>query len=209
MSKIVEFFLENISIKFDAHKLKKFVDLGFVLFEKIIAKLSKLFVFYLDFYDDMIENEIILASISKNDEILHIGCGSFPATSLLLAKKTKAEVTGIDNKKSSVKQALKIVKNQIFSEKIQIVHADALSFPLNTYDVIIISQGVEPYAKILKNISKNLKKNGRVIFRTSSTSEGNLKENDMFLNDFFKVDDIISQKKNGLLISALLYPLSK
>ena len=53
----------------------------------------------------MTNKEINLANVTKDDRILHIGCGSIPATSVLLAKKTGSEVTGIDNDFSSVKQA--------------------------------------------------------------------------------------------------------
>lgn len=199
------FFIQQISIKFDIHKLKKFIDLIFIFVEKIVIKLNKIVPFYLDFYQQMVENEIRLANISKTDKLLHIGCGSFPATSILLAKKTNADVTGIDNNFTSIKHALKIVNNQGFSDKIHIVHSDALDFPLDTFDLIIISQGVEPYDKILKKVSKHMKKTGRVIFRTTSTNKLNLNENHMFLNDLFRVDKIISHEKNGSLISVLLF----
>jgi len=200
----MQFFLKKIGIKFDAHKLKKFIDLSFILVEKIIVKLIKLLSFYLDFYEDMVENEISLADISKDDKILHIGCGSVPATSIIIAKKTKAQVTGIDNKLISVKQALNLISSQDLSNKIKIIHADALDYPLENFNLIIISQGVEPYNKILKRISTNIKKDERVIFRTTSTHDGKLNEKDVFLNDLFKINKIIKQEKNGLLISVLL-----
>ena len=86
--KAVNFILKKIGIKFDAFKLKKTVDFGFVIVEKIIVKLCKLQTFYLDFYKEMVDTEIKLASISKDDKILQVGCGPIPATSILLAKKS-------------------------------------------------------------------------------------------------------------------------
>jgi len=200
--------ISKVIVKFDNTKLKKLIDLIFILAEKIVVKLNKLLPFYLDFYEDMVENEIILADISKNDKILHIGCGPIPATSILVAKKTKAHVTGIDNKIISVKQASNIISSQNLSDKIKIIHADALDFSLENFDLIIISQGVKPYDKILKRISSDMNKDGRVVLRTTSTQNGKLTEKDVFLNDLFNVDKIIRQEKNGLLISVLLLPFS-
>lgn len=202
------FVISKVIVKFDNTKLKKLIDLIFILAEKIVVKLNKLLPFYLDFYEDMVENEIILADISKNDKILHIGCGPIPATSILVAKKTKAHVTGIDNKIISVKQASNIISSQNLSDKIKIIHADALDFSLENFDLIIISQGVKPYDKILKRISSDMNKDGRVVLRTTSTQNGKLTEKDVFLNDLFNVDKIIRQEKNGLLISVLLLPFS-
>ena len=204
MIKLSYFILGKISIKFNVEKLKKFVDLGFIIIEKIVVKLNKLLLIYLDFNEKMIENEINLAKISKNDKILHIGCGSIPATSILLTKKIGANITAIDNDFYSVKQALVCLSKFKFLNKIQIKHAEADTFPVDMFDLIIISQGVTPYYETLKHIAKSIKPNARVIFRTSSTRNGDLFEGDMFLKDIFIVDKIVYQKQNGLLLSILL-----
>jgi len=61
MSRMISFLLERISVKFDAHKLKLFIDIGFIIIEKILIKFQKLHPLYFDFYDEMTENEINLA----------------------------------------------------------------------------------------------------------------------------------------------------
>jgi len=160
MLKLIQFFLENLSIKFNNNKLKKLIDLNFILVEKIIVKLNKLLPFYLDFYDDMVKNEISLADISKDDEVLHIGCGPIPATSIIIARKTKAHIIGIDNNPASAKHASILISSQDVSDKIQIVHADASDYSLENFNLIIVSQGVKPYDKILKRISADMKKMG-------------------------------------------------
>jgi 2-polyprenyl-3-methyl-5-hydroxy-6-metoxy-1,4-benzoquinol methylase len=200
----VYFIVGKISTKFNIHKFKKIIDLEFIIIEKIIVKLHKLIPFYLDFYQEIVENEIRLADISKDDKILHIGSGPIPATSMLIAEKTKTHVTGIDKDFHFVKQALKCVSDQGFSENNQIIHADALDFPVDNFDLIIISQGVKPCNQILKNIAKNMKKDGRVIYRTTSSISGELTENDHYIKDLFTISKIIHQKKNGLLVSILL-----
>ena len=204
MPKIIRFFLEKISIKLDIHKLKKPADLGFIIVEKIIVKLFKLQTMYLDFYTEMVDSEIKLASISKYDKILHVGCGPIPATSILLAKKINASVTGIDKDSILYKNAKKCVSNQDFSDKIQILHANAVNFPMETFDVIIVSQGVKPSNQILKNIAQNMKNSCKIIYRTSSNRNGKLTENDFFIKDILSVGEMVHHKKNGLLISVLL-----
>ena len=204
MTKIIDFFLGKISVKLDAHKLKPIVDIVFIFSEKIIVKLEKLLSFYLNFYETMIENEIKLANICKDNKILHIGCGSIPATSILLVKKTNADAVAIDKDLKSVKQAKILLSKIKLSDKIRIIYADALDFPIKDFDLIIISQGIKPHDVVLKNIAEKLNKNTRVIFRTSSTYDKKLASEDLFLKDIFVVENIISQEKNGLMISVLL-----
>jgi len=204
MLKIINFILEKIAVKFNNFKLKKFVDSGFITVEKIIVKLSKLHKMYLSFYEELISLEVEFADISNKDKILHIGCGPLPATAIILAEKTNANITAIDKNPRSVKQANKCVTKQIKTNKINILLSDALNFSYKNYNVIIISQGIKPCKKILENISKNIKNETRLIYRTSTDNSGKLSENDAFLKDFFKIIDIKYHKKNGLLISVLL-----
>jgi precorrin-6B methylase 2 len=152
----------------------------------------------------MTENEIKLANITEKDKILHIGCGPFPATSIVLAKKTRAKITGIDINKKSVNQAIYFVSKYSLSNQIEIKHADANHFSVENFDLILISQGIKPHEEILKYISQKIKQNTRVIYRTICNMNGNICQNDMFLNDIFKIVQIEYNKKNGLLVSILL-----
>ena len=203
--KIVHFFLEKISIKLDADKLKKLSDLVFILIEYIIIKFDKIIPIYLDFHIPIIENEIKLANISNKDKILNIGCGPIPATSIYIAKKTNADVTAIDKNLQSVKKAEKLILKLKLKEKINFIHANALDFPLQKFDIIIVSLGTKEYDEVLKYISQNMKDDARLIVRIGSSINGNLVEKHLFLKDLFTLDKIIPQKKNGLLISVLLF----
>lgn len=209
MLKINDFIFQKIGVKLDYHKLKKYIDFGFVIIEKAIVNLPKLSFLYFDVYNNMIDNEIALAGISKDKSVLHIGCGPIPATSILLTKKTDAKIIGIDNNLHSIKKAKIYVKNSGFSDKIQIKHADAKDFPIENFDVIIVSQGVKPIKVLLMHISKSMKEDALVIYRTSTTPSGEISKNDFFIKDVLKIDKSIAQKKNALLISILLKKISK
>ena len=49
-----------------------------------------------------------------------------------------------------------------------------------------------------------MKHDASLIFRTTSSKDGELNENDQFIKDIFTIKKIIHQEKNGLLISVLL-----
>jgi 16S rRNA G527 N7-methylase RsmG len=204
MIKIVHFFLQKISVKFNAQKLKKFIDLSFIIVEKILIKFKKLHPLYFSFYDDMIQKEINLANISKDDKILHIGSGPIPASSILLAKISGAQVTSVEKNLQSVKQALSLICEIGISDKVQIQYTDAIHFPVEKFDIIVISQGISSYKELLEYISKSMKDDARVIFRTSSSLNGEIAQSDLFIKELFNVRKIVAQEKNGLLISILL-----
>lgn len=196
--------MEKISIKLDSHKLKKINDFLFIFIENILIKFDKIVHIYLDFYKPMVENEIIFAHITNKDNILHIGCGPVPSTSIYIAKRTDANITAIDKNLLSTKKAQTLIlKLKLFS-KIHIIHANALNFSIEKFNLIIISLGIKSYEDILKYISQNMRNDTRVIVRTNSLIDGSLAEKDIFLKEIFTIDKIIPQKKNGLMISVLL-----
>jgi tRNA1(Val) A37 N6-methylase TrmN6 len=157
----------------------------------------------------MVDLEIEMADISDNKKILHIGCGSIPATAILLAKKTNNSITAIDNDYSSTERAKKTINFFNLKDKISIIHSDGYNFSINNFDIIILSLGINPGYKIMKRISNLITKDIKLIYRTSSNFEGNLSDNDSFLKNFFKIEKIIHHNKNGLLISVFLSKLNQ
>lgn len=204
MLKIISFIIEKVGIKFDPFKIKKLVNKIFIISEKIIIKLPSLITPYLGFYNEMINKEIKLADINANNKILFIGSGPIPATPLILVKKTDAYIVAIDKNPVSVKQAKCLIKKLKQENNIKIELGVASGYPLESFDLIIVAQGLQPYKESLDYIAKSIKSDTKVIFRTSSTTDGNLTEKDYFLKDIFSLKKIIRQEKNGLLISILL-----
>jgi len=195
MVKFVNYILVKVGVKFDAHKLKKINDLIFILVENIVIKFDKMIYIYLDFYKPLIENEIELAKISHKDKILHIGCGPVPSTPIYIVKKTDAEVTAIDKNLQSIKKAQALILKLKLFDKIHIVHANALDFPLEKFNLIIVSLGIKDYGEVLKYISQNMRSDARLIVRTNSSNDGTLIEKDLFLKDIFT--EILGKRKKG------------
>ena len=77
-------FFDILSAKFNAAPFKNFMDYFYVIFEKIAYSFRILSSNYLMLYDELIEKEIIMAKITKNSNVLVIGCGSLPVTSILI-----------------------------------------------------------------------------------------------------------------------------
>ena len=84
------------------------------------------------------------------------------------------------------RDAWDIISEYGISDKVQIQQADANGFPVDKFDVIIISQGIKPYKELLKHISQSMKDDARVIFRTSSSPDGEISQSDLFIKDLFK-----------------------
>ena len=196
--------MEKVGVKFDAHKLKPFIDFSFIVTEHIVIKLPRLFPFYLAFYDDMAAKEIEMANITAADRVLHIGCGPIPATSILIAQKTGAKVLGIDYNPVSVQLAHRCVGHLPEQSRPAIVHADAYTYPVDTFTVIVVSQGIKPPVGVLEHINTSMKPTARLVYRTSSSPDGDLADNDRFLLTLFQIKHMVHHKKNGLLMSLLL-----
>jgi len=111
-------------------------------------------------------NEIKMANIKKNDKVLLIGCGIFPSETMLIAEISGANVVGIDNSPKAVKIAIKYVKLKGLSKNVKIEYGDGKDYPLNDFDVIFIAINVWPIDFVLKNILKNMKKDGRVMCKS-------------------------------------------
>lgn len=195
-------FLQRFSQKMKVTEMKHSSDWIFIYGEKILIKLEKLIPIYLKFYEDIIDAEITLANITKNDTVLHIGSGSIPASSLLIHKKTKAKIIGIDTNIKTIHESKKF--EEVKNGKITVQHVYSQKYPLDQYDVILIAQGVEPRKEILTNIANQINQNTRVIYRTISNSSQNLTSMDTFLKEIFTIVTIKPHPKHGFLISVLL-----
>jgi hypothetical protein len=197
-------FLKNFSNSMDMHSLKKLSDSSFILGEKILVNFPFFIEYYTRFYKEMVENEIQMTNITSKDNILHIGCGPIPATSILISEKTGAKVVAIDKALKSVKKAEYLVKNYFKSDNLEVICADGLVFPTKDFDVIILSDGINKLDEILSNISKMINCDTRIIFRKNIYSPDDLNEDNFSLARFFQVKKVCNHKSYGYLSSVLL-----
>jgi hypothetical protein len=201
---IFTYLLRNISRKIKAGSLKKFSDYIFIFLEKIVVKFPSFLSAYILYYEDIVDNEIKLAFITRNDFVLHIGCGSLPATSLLIVKDIGAHTIGIEKDPSSVHDAQYCVTVLHQEHLLQIHQANALDYPMGSSTVIIVSQGIEPRYEVLAHIAHTMKPGTRILFRTFSSSTGEITPQDRILATLFTVGATALHPQHGLLMSILL-----
>jgi hypothetical protein len=204
VSTISSFFFKTISRNMNAFALKFISDYLFVIVEKIIVKLPSLLLPYITYYEDIVDKEINLAKITKQDTVLHIGCGPIPSTSLLVTQKTGARTSGIDKNILSVRDARYCVHAVHQENQIQIHYANALTYAMQYSYVIIVSQGIEPRYEVLEHIANTMRSDTRVIYRTFSSKDGGITTQDAILSTLFTIGNIVSHPQHGILISVLL-----
>ena len=170
------------------------MDFLYAIFEKVATKFDIISSNYLNMYQELVDKELEMVGISQNDHVIIIGCGSLPITAILVATKTNAQVTAIDNDNFAVKEANKYIRKHHLEDKVKIEQADGESYPLKRFDVVYLSYGMKNKENIFKIITNNTKKNSRIIFRTVIGSQQENKKHTNELSKWFFVKDSIKSK---------------
>lgn len=203
-SLFIYIFYRQIGTKFRTDVFKFFWDIFFVVLEKIGFKFDVISSNYIKLYDDIVEKEICMAKISSKDRILVIGCGSLPATTALIAMKTKAEITTIDTDLKAAHEASYFFKNLNLERQITVEHADGLKYPISKFDVIFVLYGVQQQKEILNYLAENMQDTTKIIFRTVCDTQGRLSNKSIDVSRLFLVKDHVSSEYLGSVDSLLL-----
>lgn len=203
-SLVQHIIFRQIGTKVQASSLKKLMDRLFVIFEKIGHKFDIISFNYLKMHDEIVEKEIKMADISSGDHILVIGCGSLPATSVLLAMKTKAIIVSIDNDHRAIKEASWYIKNHNLENRINLEHADGLSYPLKKFDLIFVLYGVKQQKEILNYLANNMEDKTRVIIRSTTDVCNKILGENTDLSRTFMIKDSVRSESLGSIDSFLL-----
>ncbi len=103
--------------------------------------------------------------IQKGKKILHVGCGSYPLTEMTLAKLFDVKIVGIDKSKKAVMRASEVIDKKQLDKKITIKQGNGANYPLEKFDMIIVSSCALPKKEIFDHIFKTAKKNCIIIIR--------------------------------------------
>lgn len=103
--------------------------------------------------------------ISANANVLHIGCGAYPLTELVLADCSTGHIVGIDKNQRTVQRAQRVIQNSHLENHITIKHGDGLDFPVDAFDVIIVSSCSLPKVKILEHLFQKAEPMSSIIVR--------------------------------------------
>lgn len=130
-------------------------------------------------------------NLSSSKKILHIGCGQYPITAIILSELDDIEITTIDHIKKAVEIAKKVVKKKKLDNKIFPKVGDGITYPLRGFDTIIISGCSFPKIKVVNHVLKNADKNCRIIIR-----EGHYKDEIMEIIDSIEDVELVDKIHN-------------
>lgn len=111
------------------------------------------------------EREKFRLENSKN--ILHIGCGSYPITSFVLAEINGSKIVTIDINPNSIKLANKLIKKRKLDKKIKAEYGDGTNYSLDSFDTIVVSGCSIPKIDVFNHVIKHSKPKTRIIIRDS------------------------------------------
>lgn len=97
--------------------------------------------------------------------ILHIGCGAYPLTEIVLAGCSTGQIVGIDKNPLTVKRAQEMIRKHNLENHIHIKHGDGLDYPVGDFDFIIVSSCSLPKVQILHHLFQKAKAQSTIIVR--------------------------------------------
>ncbi len=124
------------------------------------------------------------------EKILHLGCGSLPTASLLIAQTAPVHVVGIDNNKIAVRIAQGFIKRKNLTETITIQYGDGGYFPVNDFDAIFIAINVWPLDRVLRHLATTMKLSARILCRSNHDDVEAMLKTDEF-SSVFAIDSIL------------------
>jgi len=157
-------------------------DYSYTLKDKYNIKKSNLFWKWVDIlsfklekiakiYDETVSKEYIrefnMFNIHDAENILHIGCGSYPITAMTLYNLNGGNITGIDRSKKAVEKAKIIIAEKHQNDRVKIIVGDGIKYSPEGFDTIIVSGCSIPKLKVLENLIKKAKPKSRIIVRES------------------------------------------
>ena len=166
------------------------------IFWEIIDILTSRFGFLESYYEKTIGEEYIreyrLFNIKSGEKVLHIGCGSYPLSEIILSQIIHAKVVGIDKNSLAIKKAIDVIRQRGLKNSIEIIEGDGLNYPMKNFDIIIISSCAYPKIPILKHVFKNINSNTRVILREKEIS-------------IKPIIDYLQKQKNIVIIDKIIH----
>jgi precorrin-6B methylase 2 len=121
--------------------------------------------FYEHYIGKEYERENKQFNLHKNQSFLHIGCGAYPITAIILEKYVSGPIVAIDKNPFVVAIAQNIIKKKKLQDKILIKQGDGSEYNVSNFDTIIISSCSIPKEKIVDNVFNNAKPSSTIIVR--------------------------------------------
>jgi precorrin-6B methylase 2 len=112
--------------------------------------------------------------LSSNSNVLHIGCGAYPLTDIVLAQCCLGTLIGIDKNPKTIHRAQEVIRRHNLQNKITIQHGNGTEYPVYNFDLIIVSSCSSPKVQILEHLFKNAKHQSTIIVREVSIATADI-----------------------------------
>ncbi len=208
-SNIQKLFFEELGYKFRPGTLKNLTNFLYIIFEKAGYNIESISKSYIKIYDDLVKDEIRLANITSNDNVLVIGCGSIPSTAVILARETDTQITAIDIDSQATKKAVRYIKNHNLQDNITVKTIFGTDYPIKDFDVIFILYGVKHQSNLFQYLYDGINYNTRVIYRASKDAGSRNQLDKDQISKLFIIKDIAQNRSFGLMDSYLLLKKQK
>jgi len=143
--------------------------------------------------------EVDALHLTSGEKVLHLGCGSLPTASLLIAQEAPVNVVGIDNNKIAVRLAQHFIKRKNLTSSITIQYGDGTDFPIKDYDVIFVAINVWPLDKVLRHLATATKPSARILCKGSHEDVTTLLQEPEFAS-LFTIDEVLTHPNSQSVI---------
>ena len=116
------------------------------------------------FYQHMVKKELNFSSLETDASLLHLGCGPYPFTALILAEKGYY-VDAVDRDPEVLSMAQNVIQSSQVSDRINLINGEGTKLDYSTYDAVWISFSVSPRYRCIQQVLKTLKSGGQIIYR--------------------------------------------
>ena len=155
--------------------VKKISNLFWEIADTWSYKNNKIAQHYNNSIEAEYQKECETCGLSSNSKVLHIGCGAYPLTEMMLITHARVRtVVGIDRNPITVRRAREVIRRRKLEGKITIEHGDGINFPVEDFDVIIASSCSLPKKEILQHLFSTAKPKCRVIVRELDIAAGEI-----------------------------------
>jgi ubiquinone/menaquinone biosynthesis C-methylase UbiE len=185
---------------------RKLLCYVFSFLEFFTVKNTLVHRFYTKWIGKIFRDEYTMANVSSDETVLHIGCGSLPTMSILVAKNAHAKVIAIDNDIRMVQRAQRYINQQKLNDFITVTHGDGKSYPAETFDVIFIAINVTSIDAVFQHLASTSKPSVRIVCRDLGNGVIRMLKSDEF-SYIFTIRSIMKHSiNNSLLITKHKYP---
>jgi precorrin-6B methylase 2 len=204
LSSLQTIAFEYIGSIVQTNAFKGFMDILFIVLEKVGSKFQVISALYLDLYRDIVSKESALLKLTKNEKVLVIGGGSLPATPMLIAMSTGARIDLIDKDPEAVATSQQFIRTYHLEDKLKVINANGLQYPLASYNVIIILYGVKQPEKVLEYIASQATEKTRIILRVITDDQGNIGDKTLDITKQFIIKGRVRSTTLGSFESLML-----